>query len=285
MNLKTWYREPLLQFLVIGGVLFGVVALFKRPAIEDRRVEVSAEQIVQLGERWQRQWMRPPTEKELRGLVEDSVKQEILYREALAMGLDRDDLVIRRRLAQQIELLANDLAAQIEPTDNELATYLEENAEKYQVPARISFSHVYFSVDRRGAQAEGDAQALLDGLRAGSVPSGQHGDLGDPLMLQSDYSGVTSQETERLFGTRFAEGVFELEPGSWQGPVASSYGLHLVRVVEKTEPRAPDLDEARDRLRLDWMDERRREMNEAFYASLRERYEIHIDESALNLGE
>ena len=222
---------------------------------------------------------------ELKGLVEDFVKQEILYREALAMGLDRDDIVIRRRLAQQLELLANDLAAQREPTEDALVTYLKENAEKYQVPARISFSHVYFSVDRRGAQAEADAQALLDGLRVGSVPSDQRGNLGDPFMLQSDYSGVTSQETERLFGTRFAEGVFELEPGLWQGPVASSYGLHLVRVLEKTEPRAPELDEVRDRVRLDWMDQRRREMNEAFYASLRERYEVHIDESALRLGE
>ncbi len=276
-----WQRKPVLHFLVIGAVLFGLHALFRRSTPDDgNRVEVSLADIDRMRGLWQRQWRRPPTEKELEGLINQFIREEILYREAVAMGLDQNDTVIRRRLAQKLELLSNDLAALAQPTEVEMQQYLEQKPERYGVPARISLSHVYMSRDRRGAAVEDDARHVLHKLRSKSISPGEYRELGDPFMLQYDYPSRSQQDLRELFGTAFAESVFELELGSWHGPVESSYGVHLVLVRERTEPRMPSLSEVRDRLRADLLDQRRREMNEAFYAALRERYEVVVKEPA-----
>ncbi len=276
-----WHRAPLIHFLVIGAVLFGLHTLFRRSTPDEgNRVEVSLAHIDRMRGLWQRQWRRPPTEKELEGLINQFIREEILYREAVAMGLDQNDTVIRRRLAQKLELLSNDLAALAQPTEDEMQQYLEQKPERYGVPARISLSHVYMSRDRRGAAVEDDARHVLHKLRSKSISPGEYRELGDPFMLQYDYPSRSQQDLRELFGTAFAESVFELELGSWHGPVESSYGVHLVLVRERTEPRMPSLSEVRARLRADLLDQRRREMNEAFYAALRERYEVVVKEPA-----
>ncbi len=273
-----WQRNPLLHFLVIGAVFFGLYTLFRSgPSDEGNRVEVSAGDIERIRALWQRQWRRPPSEKELQGLIDQFIREEILYREAIAIGLDQNDTVIRRRLAQRMELLSNDLAALAEPIEGEMQEYLDQNSQRYGVPARISLSHVYLSRDRRGDAVEDDARQVLEKLRSKSIASGEHRTFGDPFMLQSDYPSRSQQDLRELFGTAFAESVFELDPGSWHGPVESSYGVHLVLVRERTEPRMPDLAEVRDRVKTDLLDRRRREMNEAFYAALRERYEVVVE--------
>jgi parvulin-like peptidyl-prolyl isomerase len=282
MNKTKWHRQPVLHFLVLGVLLFALYTFFRgRTSEPENRIEVSAAEIVRLRDLWTRQWKRPPTEKELRGLVEDFIRQEILYREALAMGLDQNDTVIRRRLAQKVEFLSNDLAAWATPTEDEIQQYFQGNAERYSEPARVSLSHVYFSQDRRGAAAEADASELLGKLRSDSIPPEKLQALGDPFMLQSDYPSRSRREIRDLFGTAFAESVFELEPGPWQGPVESSYGLHLVRVHRRTESRLPELAEVRDRVQTDLLDQRRRDLNKAFYESLRQRYEVIVDDTAL----
>lgn len=276
-----WHRAPLIRFLAIGAVLFGLHTLFRRSTPDEgNRVEVSLADIDRLRGLWKRQWRRPPTEKELEGLINQFIREEILYREAVAMGLDQNDTVIRRRLAQKMELLSNDLAALAQPTEVEMQQYLEQKPERYGVPARISLSHVYMSRDRRGAAVEDDARHVLHKLRSKSISPGEYRELGDPFMLQYDYPSRSQQDLRELFGTAFAESVFELELGSWHGPVESSYGVHLVLVRERTEPRMPSLSEVRARLRADLLDQRRREMNEAFYAALRERYEVVVKEPA-----
>ena len=276
-----WQRKPLLQFLVIGAILFGLHTLLNRgPSEEGDRVEVSSGDIDRIRALWQRQWRRPPTEKELEGLINQFVREEILYREAISMGLDQNDTVIRRRLAQRMELLSNDLAALAEPTEEEMQQYLDQNPERYGVPARVSLSHVYLSRDRRGAAVEDDARKLLDKLRATSISPGEHRTFGDPFMLQHDYPSRSQRDLRELFGTEFAESVFRLESDSWQGPVESSYGAHLVLVRDRVESRMPSLPEVRDRVKVDLLDQRRRDMNEAFYAALRERYEVVIEEPA-----
>ena len=264
-----WRRNPLLQFTAIGAVLFFAYGFIHDTRTGDaNRIEVTAADIERIRELWAMQWRRPPTEAELQGLVDAHIREEVLYREALAMGLDKGDTVIRRRLAQRVEFLAEDLATRVEPTREELQRHFEAHLDRYMLPARASFSHIYFSIDRRGDQAESDARAAL-----------AHPDAarGDPFMLQSDFPSRTQQEVGALFGNEFATALFALEPGDWRGPVASSYGMHLVRVRERSEGRKPELSEVRDRVRNDLLDQRRREADEALVDALEARYEIVVE--------
>jgi hypothetical protein len=269
-------REPLFHFLLIGAAIFGVyVAVGDAPVSEpENRITVAASHIERLRALWQRQWQRPPTPEDLRGLIEEHVRVEVLYREALALGLDRDDTVVRRRLAQKLEFLTEDVAALRDPTDAELAAYFEANRERYRTPARISFTQVYFNQDRRGGAAHQDASLALASLRAGSPTAASS--YGDGSMLDDAYWEKTPPEIEAAFGRDFAAAVFAHEPGTWFGPVSSGYGLHLVRIDERTAGRLPALSEVGTIVRTDWSYEQRRQANEAIYQRLLDRYTVVI---------
>ncbi len=258
-----WHREPLVHFLGIGALLFGVFALVNDEAGSGaaNRIEITAADVERLQQRWTRQWNRPPTETELKGLINSHIREEVLYREGLALGLDQNDTIIRRRLAQKMEFLAEDLADQVKPTDEELERYFDRNRDKYRLPAYFSFTHVYLSVDKRGDSAERDARRLLVHLQTTDATPVQVSGQGDRFMLQYDFVRKTEQEVAKLFGRRFAEQLSEIPEGSWQGPVESGYGLHLVRIHDKVEPRLPELNEVRDRVRSNLVSERRRETN------------------------
>jgi hypothetical protein len=203
-----------------------------------------------------------------------------LYREALAVGLDQNDVVVRRRMVQKMELLSEDLALLVDPTDRELQAFFRERQQEYRVPPRLSFSHVYFNTDRRGPAAEDDAHRVLEELRAEAPPPARASERGDRFMLQYDYALRTPQEVQQAFGSRFAEALFGLESG-WQGPVVSGYGIHLVNIGERVESRIPEYVEIRDRLVTDYNRMRRDRANEALYEGLREGYEVEIDKGAL----
>ena len=268
-------REPLFHFLLIGGAIFGFyVAVSDAPVSEsENRIIVTASDIERLRGIWERQWQRPPTPDELRELVEQHVREEVLYREALALGLERDDTVVRRRLAQKFEFLTEDVAASRDPTDAELAAFFEANRERYRVPPRTSFTQVYFSPDRRGAAAQQDASLALASLRVGSPMAGN---FGDGSMLDDAYREKTPQEIEAAFGRDFAAAVSAHEPGTWFGPVASGYGLHLVRIDERIEGRLPALSEVERRVWTDWSYEQRRQADDAIYRRLLGRYSVVI---------
>jgi hypothetical protein len=275
-KLLRWLREPLVHFLAIGVALFALNALLSGgdPAAEaDRRVEVTEAEVRWLRDNWQSRWQRPPTQAELRGLVDDYVRRDILYREALAMGLDRDDEVIRRRMVQKIEFLTNDLATQVQPTEVQLQAYFQQNLDRYRIPQRRSFAHVYFNFDQRGDAAVGDAERLLARLRSAAPDAVRPAELGDRFMLQHEYRLQREQDVQRIFGQRFAAALFALEPGVWQGPIASGYGLHLAYVMDVEEPRVPDLALVRNDLR--------EQANEAMLAAVRSRYTVEIDEEAI----
>ena len=179
-------REPLVHFLVLGAGIFLLAALVgESDQDQPDQIVVSVGQIDRLVETWQRTWQRPPTQVELEGLVEDHIREEILYREAIALGLDRDDTIIRRRLRQKMEFLPQDLVDQVGPTDAELRTYLRENADAYQVETRVSFQHIYLNLERRGTAAEGDARRLLAELKANGGPV-KPAVLSDPILLPYD---------------------------------------------------------------------------------------------------
>ncbi len=275
-------REPLLHFVVLGAALFLVHAVASDVFSTDasRRIAITEPEIELLAGGFGRQWQRPPTEDELRALVDGRVREEVLYREALAVGLDQNDVIVRRRMVQKMELLSQDLATLADPRDQELRAFFQERQEEYRVPPRISFSHVYFNTDRRGPAAEEDARRALAELRAATPPPRRAPERGDRFMLQHDYALRSPLEVQQLFGARFAERLFELELG-WHGPVVSGYGIHLVYVGERVEGRIPEYEEVRDRLVNDYNRMRRDRANELLYEGLVRGYEVEIDEEAL----
>ncbi len=278
MAMKTWYREPLVHFLALGALLFGLYLLVNdNAAVEaNTQIVVTEADVEWLRQNWIRQRNRPPTVPELKGLVEAHIREEVYYREALALGLEADDTIIRRRLVQKMEFLSEDLALQVEPIDEALRAFFEAHAEDYRLPPRLTFSHIYFNLDRRGEAARQDAEQALAALQALAAPPLSAPERGDGFMLPYDYVAQTPRDIAQQFGQDFAQAVVDLEPGAWRGPIASGYGLHLVRIEDRTEPRLPDFDQVREPVRRDFDNARREQMNEAFYATLRGRYDIEI---------
>ena len=277
-----WIREPLVHFAILGAILFLAYAVASDLFAEDqaRQIVMDESAIATLADGWERQWQRPPTAEELRGIVDARVREEVLYREAQAMGLDVNDIVVRRRMVQKMELLSQDLALLADPTDAELRAFFAENPDDYQVPPRISFSHVYFNIDQRGAAAQDDAIRVLEALRSADPQPVSAPELGDRFMLAYDYRLQAPAEIQRSFGSGFAEDLLDMQPG-WNGPIGSGYGLHLVNITERVESRAPEYEEVRDQLVNDFNRIRRDRANEALYEGLSQGYEIEIDEAAI----
>lgn len=269
-----WLRDPLLlAFVLLGAAVFAVDYWAGDRAAERPVVDVTPDQVEQLRARWTAQWGRPPNAAELRELVDEAVEEEVLYREAQRLGLGRDDAIVRRRLAQKLTFLIEDAGDAGPPSEDEIAEYYAREAERYRRPARTSFDHVFLSGDRR-ADAGRDAVALLDKVGGGGVDDWER--LGDPFMHARSYADRTDQEIAGLFGAEFAHAVSALPPGGWRGPVASTYGAHLVRVNGRTASRAPPLAEVRDRVVADLRQERRRDRSQAGYRALRESYEVRL---------
>lgn len=270
-------KEPLLHFLVIGALIFVIYSVVnnEKSAKDGNRIVVSSGDIERLSANWSKKWNRQPTDTELKGLVESYIKEEVYYREALALGLDQDDTVLRRRLMQKMEFLTNDLADLNNPDEKDLNDYLIAHQDKYELPARISFTHVYLSGDKRGNRILADAEKLLTEIRANNLSRAP--DLGDSFMLQYDFTLETPFEVARLFGQDFAEKLFQLETDSWQGPVASGYGMHLVQISEKVDSRMPELATVIDKVRTDYMFVQRQKTNKEIYNRFKERYEIVVE--------
>lgn len=277
--LRRLLREPLLHFLLVGAILFaGDAAMREDDPDSDRVIRISEAEIARLRAQWTKRYRRPPVPAELQGLVDDRVREELLYREALAMGLDRDDSIVRRRLVQKLEFLIEDLAVTHEPADAELRAFFEARQERYRLPARISFVQTFFSPDRRGRAAERDAGLVLASLRSEAPPA----DSGDRFLTGEAYGNQSPQDIEAIFGRAFAETLLELETGVWAGPVASGHGWHLVRIESRSDSRLPTLPEVIDQVQRDWAYEKRREMNEAVLERLAARYELTIEGGALS---
>ena len=279
-------REPLLIFLVLGALLFGLHTLVSDQSQESDDalgIQVTAANIDQLSASWQRQMGRPPQPEEFQGLIDNFVREEVLVRESLALGLDRDDTVIRRRLVQKMNFLVEDLALLNEPTKADVTDYFEQHPELYRLPPRISFTHIYFSRDRRGDATKADAELALSRL-APVDKMVNVAQLGDPFALPYDYSLISPREISQLFGQGFAEELLVLTPSEWQGPVESSYGLHLIQVLDRVEGHLPEISSVHDQVLRDLVRERRAEAQAQAYDVLRDRYEISITDDAVLAG-
>jgi hypothetical protein len=276
-TLKTFIREPLVHFLLLGAGVFGLFAVIgDRSELEPDEIVVGAGQIERMSQAWRKTRMRPPTQIELEGLIKDYIKEEIYYREALTLSLDQDNAVIRRHLRQKMEFLSEDIAAQIEPDNEALQAFLDANPDKFRTDPRVSFQHIYFSWDKRGDLAAADARqvlATLDGAESYDDISA----MGDALPLPQAVDLYPQREIAGLFGREFAQQLTILDAGRWLGPVASGFGLHLVFIGERIDASVPQLDEIQDTVMREWREEQRQTVNQVFYDTLRTRYSIVIE--------
>jgi peptidyl-prolyl cis-trans isomerase C len=278
--MKKILKEPLLHFLLLGAALFTLNAwrAKERPAdAAAPRIEVTAAVIEQLRAASERQFGKAPNAEELRGLVMAHIREEVFYREALALGLDRDDAIVRQRLAQKMEFLTGDMAGAAEPAEAVVREFFEKNAARYAKSGRVSFRHVYFSKEKRGAGTKTAADEALAALTKGASDES----LGDPFLHGFEFAEREQDDVIAAFGREFAEKLAAQPTGEWSGPVMSSYGLHLVRVDARMEPRAVKFDEVRETVLRDFHDERRRTANSEIFEKLRERYQVTVDEAAL----
>jgi hypothetical protein len=270
-------REPLLHFLLLGAVLFGVFALVgDRGSERASHIVVTPGHLEHLMVSFTRTWQRPPTAQELAGLIDDYIREEVLYREAVALGLDRDDTLIRRRLRQKLEFVAEDVAARAEPNDDDLRAYLQAHPEAFAVEPRVTFRQVYLDPLRRGAHLARDVDHLLAELRHRGHTA-DPAELGDAFLLAHRFDNVSATEVRTIFGDTFAAGLSALTPGQWQGPVPSGYGVHLVYVSERTAGRVPELAEVREAVRREWANAQRLDARETFYQTLLRRYTVTIE--------
>lgn len=273
-------REPLVQFLFIGAAIYGLYMTCgtRTESEPDNTITMTAGEIEWLTTAWQKRWNRPPTTEERDGLIKQHVRESVLYREALAMGLDKDDVIIRRRMAQKLEFLAQDLVALIPPADEALRAYFGEHRQRYQSPARLTFTQVFIDPDKRGDATLDDAEKIKAILIARADALEDADALGDDFMLQDYYPEKTRTDIQKLFGSGFAESVVDLSAGQWHGPVLSGYGVHLVYVHGRSEPSPPVFAEVRERVAQDWEDDKRQELNEQYYESLLARYKIVVED-------
>jgi hypothetical protein len=275
--MKKLIREPFIHFLLLGAAIFAAHRLVSgRADNQPGKIVITQGQITSIIVGFSRTWQRPPTDEELERLIRDRVREEVYYREALAMGLDRDDAIIRRRLQQKLEFVTNDVAAVAEPTDVQLTEYLKTHPESFRADRRLTFSQVYLDPSKHGDHLAQDAGQLLIQLRrqGGDVDLSS---IGDPFLLEHRFEAASATEITKQFGDTFVMMLGDVPVGEWFGPVESGYGMHLVFVEEHTEERLPDLAEVRDAVRREWTNARRLESNEKFFQNLVEHYDVVVE--------
>jgi hypothetical protein len=268
-------REPLVHFLAIGAGLFVFWHFFgERLSSQPERIIIAPGQVERLAQQWTRTHLRPPSRDELAGLIEQEIDEEILYREAVALGLDRDDLVIRRRLAVKMDFLSDDLAALTNPTDEQLQTFLREHPDKFRDEPLSTFAQVYINRSQRAERAAAEAERVLGKLNGTTGTDWRT--LGDSLPLPNEYEAASEADVARLFGREFPKKLSVLPIGRWSGPVESTYGLHLVLVRERTAGRTPPLTEVRDAVLAEWRAAQRSELNANLRRQRRAKYAVTV---------
>jgi peptidyl-prolyl cis-trans isomerase C len=277
--IKHWVREPLLHFFIIGLALFAIYRLITPAGANptSNRIELTQNDLSQLESSWRAQWQRPPSPDEMRSLINDKLKQEILYREGLALGLDQGDEIIKRRMAQKMEFLAEDVSNLREPSTEELKAWFEKNSVRFALPGGVTFHHLYFSPDKRGSQARDDASMALDNLAGRSAEASG---LGDRFMFQNYYADNSPEQVAKIFGIKFSESISKLRTGFWQGPVESGLGWHLVWIDAITPGRVPAFGEVDPaHIKSEWSADQRADSKRQLFEAIKQRYEVVLPPS------
>lgn len=273
MNMSGILREPLFHFLLLG---FGLFLLYGRAApgsSDQQRIEVNSGRIESLSQQFKSTWSRPPTEQELAGLIDSYVHDEVLYREGLAMGLDADDPVIKRRVRQKLEVMSEESGNQQAPSDTELSAYLSKHADKFRQAPIVSFEQVFFSGEGTVTEVERQSREAVAALNQGADPAG----IGQPTMLPARVADMPLDLVARDFGEEFAKKLGALPLSVWQGPVASGFGAHVVRITARRPAELPPLAAIRPQVLREWENDRRVRNRAQAYQSMLKNYEVIID--------
>lgn len=269
---RRWWQEPLLWFALTGAAFFWINAQFNADD-SNSRIEIGPLVEQRISDQWQVQMGRQPSSEELQGLVDQWIKEEVYYREALRLGLAANDTIVRRRLVQKLTFLTEDVATAEEPSAAELTAHYEQNLEQYQQPARYSFRHRYFSADRR-AEAEVDATTALQALADAPAQGDATRNLGDPFMLQLAFAERSQRQIADLFGREFGDQLPKQALQQWTGPIRSAYGWHLVYITAVLDARQQPLEEVRERVAADLTLSKRQSANERYYQDLLSSYDV-----------
>lgn len=276
--MKRFLKDPLLHFLLLGAAIFVAYGFLSKPgnAAPDGIV-ITQGQIGNMATVFANAWQRPPTSEELAGLIRERVREEVYYREAMTLGLDQDDTVIRRRLRQKMEFVADDVAAQTAATEADLESYLKANPDKFRVEQRFTFQQVFLDPLKHGNNLASEVARRLARLNQSGDKTAADAQ-GDAFMLDATFDSASSSGIAKQFGGVFAQKLSELPTDQWQGPVESGYGVHLVRISQRTEGRVPALAEVRDAVRREWDNAQRLASNEKFYQDLLKRYKVTVEQ-------
>ncbi|MGB6908253.1 MAG: peptidylprolyl isomerase [Methyloceanibacter sp.] len=273
-------REPLFHFTVIGGLIFALYAVVddmgEAPADV---IVIIPERIDQLAAGFSSVWKRMPTDTELDALIEEDIREEVYYREALALGLDRNDTIVRRRLRQKMEFLMDTGANLLEPSAGELEAYFAANEQAYRLEPRLALEQIYLG----NAPDQQTIARSLSALR--SAPPTDPSALGERTLLPAQLGLSPRNAIDGVFGEGFFELVLDISPGEWTGPVASAYGVHLVRILDNLPARTPPLDEIRDAVLRNWREAKAQEIRELDYAGRRKHFVVEIRRSDAQAAE
>ena len=274
--MNKWLKEPLFHFLLIGMGIFLLYGLIANvPVDEKNSINVSVSHANRMVSLWEKRWQRPPTQEEFNGLVKQYINEEVLYREALAMGLDKNDPVVRRRMAQKVKFISENIITIDTPSDDVLQSYLDTHPSKYQLAGEITFRHIYFNPAKHDVSMEDEAKQLLTKLL--DVNSGiDVNNVGDSFLHGTIFTNLKEFELNRLLGKEFTQELFKQAVGKWAGPLTSGYGLHLIYIESKIATQTASLVMAKQSVLKDWMNDERKKANEAFVLNLREQYKVNI---------
>lgn len=273
--MKRILREPLLHFILIGAVLFIITAWVNTKTSETgKQIIVDNNTIARMVMQYQSQFGTLPSKEALDGMIEDHIKEEIYYREALRLGLDKDDEIIRRRLSQKYEFLQDDLTVLPTPSDETLKKFYDAHPELFRDSGTVSFMHIYFSPDNGGNdKARRRAESVFEKISSTGIEHASQ--IGDPFPLENSYSDITMLDARQNFGvSAFADSLFTIPEHRWSQPVQSGYGWHLIYVEDRKPAIVPPFGSVKQDVTLAWQNEQRKEQNEKKYHDIQSHYSI-----------
>jgi peptidyl-prolyl cis-trans isomerase C len=281
MKFTRFFKEPLFLIVVAGILLYIAYSTLDNYLNKDQYVVVITNyDITILEQAWESRMNRPPTPEEKQGLIDNFIKEKVLFRTALEMGLDKNDQVVKGRMIQKLEFLGNDLIRPPQPSEQDLVSFYEQHRQQYIPEEMITITHIFFDPDKREDTTLDDADKALQSLRSKGKFDGDLAGYGDSFMLQNYYPNRTKLEIRKLFGSGFTESVFQLEPEKWHGPVLSGYGTHLVYINNLQQSEVPAFEFIREQVKVDWTADMQKKLNDRYIEGLMARYQIVFEENA-----
>ena len=272
-------REPLLHFLLIGAALFFIYYATVNERISNSTgdvIVITSPDIERLAYLFEKTWNRPPNDDELRGVVDDYIEEEVLYREALKLGLDKNDTIVRRRMRQKMEFFINDLSEQTEPTEKQLLEFLDKNKDKFSTESRLSFKQIYFKQDKDTEKTNKRISDIKNKLQQQPTSIEDSLNIGDATILPNELRQATLSEIDNQFGKGFGARLSKLDKTKWEGPVESTYGFHLIFIDEFVEGHIPQLSEIRKEVERDWQYSLKKDLEQEYFKKKIDQYQVQI---------